>query len=401
VLRKIFKAFQYRDFRILWLGACTSSIGTWMQQLAQAWVVLELSKSAFMLGLDAFLGDIPIFLFSLVGGVIADRIDRRYVLLGSQYVQMACALLLTLLLAYHKAQVWHILCLSFVVGTAQSFGGPAYSALVPSLVEKEDLSNAIAMNSIQFNLARVIGPVIGGLVLKWWGPAWCFGLNALSFVAVIISLYSLKICFNPPRTGESVITSMKQGFQFIRKQGAMESLIVLAFLMTGFAIPMITFLPVFAKNVFGRGPETLSMFLASTGLGSISGALIVAALGNVKNKGRVALCMLMLLGATMAGFAQSKNIVLSCAFLYVSGACLICAFAMISSLVQLITANEMRGRVMSVYNVAFRGGMPFGNLATGRLVPMFTAPVVIAANGVLLFCLGLYFMVIKRRVAEL
>jgi predicted MFS family arabinose efflux permease len=401
VFRKIFKAFHYRDFRILWMGACTSSIGSWMQQLAQAWLVLEISKSPFMLGLDAFLGDIPIFLFSLVGGVIADRIDRRYVLLGSQYVQMSCALLLTLLITYHKVQVWHILCLSFVVGTAQAFGGPAYSALVPSLVEKEDLSNAIAMNSIQFNLARVIGPVIGGIILKTMGAQWCFGLNALSFVAVIISLYRLRINYNPPRTGESVLVSMKQGFSFIRKQGAMESLIVLAFLMTGFAIPMITFLPVFAKVVFQRGPETLSLFLACTGLGSISGALGVAALGNVRNKGRIALSMLMLLGTVMAGFAQSKNILLSCACLYVSGACLIFAFAMISSLVQLITANEMRGRVMSVYNVAFRGGMPFGNLASGRLVPIFTAPVVIATNGVLLFCLGFYFLVIKRRVAEL
>jgi predicted MFS family arabinose efflux permease len=401
VFRKIFKAFHYRDFRILWIGACTSSIGTWMQQLAQAWLVLDISKSPFLLGFDAFLGDIPIFLFSLVGGVIADRIDRRYVLLGSQYVQMTCALVLTALIATNHVRVWEILCLSFVVGTAQSFGGPAYSALVPSLVEKEDLSNAIAMNSIQFNLARVIGPVIGGIVLKTMGPAWCFGLNALSFVAVIISLYQLRISFNPPRTGESVLASMQQGFMFIRKQGAMVSLIALAFLMTALAIPTITFLPVFAKDVFKKGPETLSLFLACTGLGSISGALVVAWLGNSRHKGRIALSMLMLLGGVMAGFARSTTILMSCVFLYVSGACLIFAFAMISSLVQLITANEMRGRVMSVYNVAFRGGMPFGNLASGKLVPMYTAPVVIATNGVLLFFLGFYFMVIKRRVAEL
>src|SRR5580704_6068401 len=173
-----------------------------MQIVAQAWLVYDMSKSSFMLGLDAYLGDIPIVLFSLVAGVIADRIDRRYILLGSQYVQMSCAALLTTLLALGVVHIWQILCLSFVVGTAQSFGGPAYSALVPSLVEKEDLSNAIAMNSIQFNLARVIGPVIGGVVMKTLSPAWCFGLNALSFVAVIISLYSLRICFNPPRTGE-------------------------------------------------------------------------------------------------------------------------------------------------------------------------------------------------------
>src|SRR5262249_40977618 len=161
--------------------------------------------------------------------------------------------------------------------------------------------------------------------LKTLGAAWCFGLNALSFVAVIISLYSLSISFNPPRTGESVLASMKQGFGFIRNQGAMQSLIVIAFLMTGFAIPMITFLPVFAKTVFQKGPETLSLFLACTGLGSISGALTVAALGNVKNKGRIALSMLMLLGTVMAGFAQSTNIVGSCILLFMAGACLLCA----------------------------------------------------------------------------
>jgi predicted MFS family arabinose efflux permease len=383
------------------MGACTSSIGSWMQTMAQAWLVYDMSKSTFKLGLDAFLGDIPIVLFSLVGGVIADRIDRRYVLLGSQYLQMACATLLTVLLAVHRVQVWQILCLSFVVGTAQSFGGPAYSALVPSLVEKEDLSNAIAMNSIQFNLARVIGPVIGGIVMNKFGPSWCFGLNALSFVAVIISLYSLRICFNPPRTGQSVLGSMKQGFKFILNQGAMVGLIAIAFLMTALAIPTITFLPVFAKEVFHGGPQVYSNFLVSSGLGSISGALLVAAAGNVKNKGRIALCMLMLLGAVMAGFAHSKSILLSYALLYVAGAALIWAFTMIASLVQLITANEMRGRVMSVYNVAFRGGMPLGSLTVGKLIPLFTAPVVIATNGILLFSLGFYFLALKRRVADL
>jgi MFS family permease len=198
VLSRVFKAFHYREFRLLWFGACTSSIGTWMQIVAQSWLVFSISKSAFMLGLDGFLGQIPIVLFSLIGGVIADRIDRRRVLLGSQYVQMTCAFLLTLLIAFKVVKVWHILSLSFVVGCAQSFGGPAYSALVPMLVEKEDLPNAIALNSIQFNLARVIGPVLGGLALTGLGAAWCFGLNGLSFVAVIISLLLLTVKFAPP-----------------------------------------------------------------------------------------------------------------------------------------------------------------------------------------------------------
>jgi predicted MFS family arabinose efflux permease len=401
VLRRTFKAFHYRDFRLLWFGACTSSIGTWMQEIAQNWLVLEMTNSARLLALDAFLGDIPIFLFSLVGGVIADRMDRRKLLLGSQYVQTISALTLAGLIATHRIHVWHILLSSFVVGTAQAFGGPAYSALVPSLVEKEDLPNAIALNSIQFNLARVIGPVLGGLALKYVGSAWCFGLNSLSFVAVIVSLMRLHINFNPARTGESVMTSMKQGFGFIRKQGAMETLIVIAFCMTALAIPMITFLPVFAKNVFHQSELTYTLFLAASGLGSITGALTVAALGNIENKGRIALSMLVALGAGIAAFSQSKSIALSCVLLFFSGAVLMCAFAMISSLVQLITPNDMRGRVMSVYNVAFRGGMPFGSLTTGYFVPIFTAPSVLSVNGLVLLSLGLYFLFVQRRVAAL
>jgi predicted MFS family arabinose efflux permease len=401
VLSRTFKAFQYHDFRLLWFGACTSSIGTWMQEIAQNWLVLEMTNSPFLLGLDAFLGDIPIFLFSLVGGVIADRMDRRKLLIISQIIQMCSALTLAALIATHHIKIWHILISSFVVGTAQSFGGPAYSALVPSLVEKEDLPNAIALNSIQFNLARVIGPVLGGLALKYVGSAWCFGLNSLSFVAVMISLMRLHINFKPPHTGESLLTGMKQGIGFIRKQGAMETLVGIAFCMTALAIPMITFLPVFAKDVFHKSEMTYTLFLVTSGLGAITGALTVASLGNVQNKGRIALSTLMALGAGITGFALSHSVTVSCILLFFSGAVMMCAFAMISSLVQLITPNDMRGRVMSVYNVAFRGGMPFGSVTTGRLVPIFTAPNVISVNGLILLAIGAYFLFVQRRVAAL
>jgi predicted MFS family arabinose efflux permease len=401
VLSRVFKAFHYREFRLMWFGACTSSIGTWMQVVAQQWLVFSISKSAFMLGLDGFLGQIPIVLFSLIGGVIADRIDRRRVLLGSQYVQMTCAFVLTLLIAFNLVKVWQILSLSFGVGCAQSFGGPAYSALVPMLVEKEDLPNAIALNSIQFNLARVIGPVLGGLALTGLGAAWCFGLNGLSFVAVIISLLLLTVTFAPQKTNESILTGVKQGIGFVRGQGAMVGLIALAFCMTGLAIPTLTFLPVFAKDVFHRGPTAFTILLSCSGIGSVVGALIVAALGNVQNKGQIALLTMLLLGGSITGFAISRSIVLSAALLVVSGAAMMGVFSMVSSLVQLITPNEMRGRVMSVYNLAFRGGMPLGSLATGWLVPIYSAPHVLAANGLLLVAVGLYFLLIQRRVAAL
>lgn len=387
-----------------------------MQEIAQNWLVLQITDSPFLLGLDDFLGNIPIFMFSLVGGVIADRMDRRKLLMISQVVQMLSAVTLATLIATGKIQtaapaagaphpgfwaVWPILLSSFVVGTAQAFGGPAYSALVPSIVEKEDVPNAIALNSIQFNVARVIGPVLGGLALKYAGAAWCFGLNSLSFVAVMISLMRLHIDFKPPRTGESILTGVKQGISFIRKQGAMETLIVIAFLMTALAIPMITFLPVFARDVFHKNELTYTLFLVASGLGSITGALTVASLGNVANKGRIALAMLMALGTGIMGFSLSQSVWVSCFLLFISGAVMMCAFAMISSLVQLITPNEMRGRVMSVYNVAFRGGMPFGSLTTGRLVPIFTAPNVLGVNGLILLAVSAYFLFVQRRVAAL
>jgi predicted MFS family arabinose efflux permease len=401
VIHRVFKAFHYRDFRLMWIGACTSTIGTYMQVVAQAWLIYTLSNSAFLLALDQVLGGLPILLFSLVGGVIADRIDRRYVLLGSQYIQMASAFILTVLVGTHVVKVWEILTLSFINGCAQSFGGPAYAALIPTLVDKEDMPNAIALNSIQFNAAVTIGPALGGLALHNLGQTWCFALNGVSFLAPIVSLYMLHIRFLPEKTSESIFESMKQGFRFIRKQGAMEVLIVLAFSMTFLAIPVRTFLPVFAKEVFRRGSETYAMFLSLSGLGSILGALTVAWLGNVRNKGRIALTMMTCLGAGMAGFALSSRLAVSYFMMFLVGAAMIAVFAMVSSLVQLITTNEMRGRVISVYNCAFRGGMPLGNLVTGKLVPIFTAPVVVAVNGVALMILALYFLLVHRRVAEL
>src|ERR1700734_3806819 len=207
LIRRVFKAFQYRDFRLMWFGACTSSIGTWMQIVAQGWLIYRLSHSAFLLALDQFLGGIPIFLFSLIGGVVADRLERRKILLGSQWVQMSTAGLLTVLVVTGSVHVWHILCLSFISGLAQSFGGPAYMALIPTLVDREDMPNAIALNSIQFNVAVMVGPALAGQALAKLGESWCFGLNALSFLAPIISLSIINARFLPVKTTETMLAS--------------------------------------------------------------------------------------------------------------------------------------------------------------------------------------------------
>lgn len=399
--RKVFKAFQYRDFRLMWIGACTSSIGTWMQIVAQGWLIYRLSHSSRLLGLDQFLGGLPIFLFTLIGGVVADRIERRKILLVSQYIQMASAGILTLLVATATVRVWHILSLSFVSGLAQAFGGPAYSALIPTLVEQEDMPNAIALNSIQFNLAVTVGPALAGITLGRLGEKWCFGLNALSFLAPIVSLLIISARFLPEPTKQSMFDSFVHGIKFVWRQGAMVGLIVLAFLMTFLSMPMRTYIPVFVKDIFQRGPETYGNLLSVMGMGSICGSLAMAALGNIKSKGRFALTMLICLGAGIVGFSLSKFLPASYAALLVVGASMMAVFATVTSLVQLIVTNEMRGRVTSVYNFAFRGGMPMGNLATSWLVPIYTVPVVLGANGLLLICVAMYFLTVQRRVAQL
>jgi len=398
---RTFKAFQYRDFRLMWIGACTSSIGTWMQIVAQGWLIYRLSHSAFLLALDQFLGGIPIFLFSLVGGVIADRMERRRILLGSQYIQLASAGLLTILVATGTVHVWEILFLSLVSGFAQAFGGPAYQALIPGLVDREDMPNAIALNSIQFNLAVTVGPALGGITLARLGEKWCFGLNAVSFIAPILALSMISTRFLPQKTTDSMLSSFKQGIQFVRQQGSMEALILLAFCMTALSMPLRTYFPVFVQDIFHRGPETYGQLLSVMGIGSICGSLAIASLGNFRHKGRVAVTMLILLGLGISAFALSKSLALSYLVVLLVGFAMMAVFATVNSLVQLITTDEMRGRVMSVYNFAFRGGMPMGNLLSGWLVPLFGAPMVLGVNGLLLVVLASYFVITRARVTAL
>jgi predicted MFS family arabinose efflux permease len=400
-VRRTFKAFEYRDFRLMWVGACTSSIGTWMQIVAQGWLIYRLSHSAFLLALDQFLGGIPIFLLSLLGGVIADRVERRRILLASQYIQLVSAATLTVLVATGMVHVWMILCLSLLSGFAQAFGGPAYSALIPTLVDREDMPNAIALNSIQFNLAVAVGPALGGMTLARFGEAWCFGLNTVSFIAPIIALTMITSRFMPPKTNDSMMSSFLQGIQFVHKQSAMKALIFLAFAMTFLSMPLRTFFPVFVKDIFHRGPETFGWLSSFMGIGSIAGSLLIASLGNFRHKGRMAVLGMICLGATISAFALSRTLIVSYAVVLLAGFAMMTVFATVTSLVQLIVADNMRGRVMSVYNAAFRGGMPMGNLVSGWLVPPFTAPQVLAVNGLLLVLLAGSFIIGRSRVTAL
>ena len=390
-LRRVFKAFTYRDYRLLWAGAFTSSVGTWMQTVAQNWLILTLTGSPFYLGLSAFLQEAPFLVFSLFGGVLADRVDRRRILLGSQAVQLSSAFLLAALVALGQVHVWHILVLSFVVGLAQSFGGPAYQALVPTLVDREDLPNAVALNSIQFNLARVIGPVLGGWAFYALGAAACFALNGVSFLAVIAALLFLRrgALTAPPETG-SVLESLRAGVKVVHDSKPLRGLVGIAFLASFCALPLVTFLPVFAKDVFGGDAKGYGQLLAAFGLGAVVGALAVAGLASVSHRGRVGVTMLAVFGVLSIAFAASRNLALSFVVLFLAGAAMVAVFATFMTLVQTNVEEAMRGRVVSVYSLAFRGAMPLGNLTAGVLAAVITAPWVLVGNGVvlMLFCGG-------------
>jgi MFS family permease len=381
---RTFTPFRHRDFRLMWAGAFTSTCGTWMQQVALGWLVHELTDSSFYLGLMAFLADLPIILFSLVGGVIADRADRRKLLLGSQYTQMLSALILTALVWQDVVNIWHILALVFISGVGQSFGGPAYSALIPGLVKKEEVPNAIALNSIQFNLAQMVGPMISAPVMAFGGATLAFGLNGLSFFAVVFSLYMIRATFIPKKTGESVLEGLKQGFSYVKSRGALWQLSVLGFISTFCAIPIRTLLPVFAKDVFHLTEQGFSYMVAVSGAGAVLGAIIYAGLPHDRRQVGLTLKVQAALAVLLGVFALSTSIVVSFIVLFLTGMSIMILFASITSLVQLGTTEEMRGRTMSIFMLAFRGGMPLGGLVIGTLAEQFTPQHALFGAGIVL-----------------
>jgi predicted MFS family arabinose efflux permease len=402
--RRMLAAFTYRDFRVQWIGACSSAIGTWMQIVAQNWLVLSITGSAFYLGLDAFLQQLPIILFTLIGGVFADRYDKRKTLMMSQYIQMATSGTLALLMYLHVVQIWHILTLSFITGVAQSFGGPAYQTLLPMLVDKKDLPNAVALNSIQFNLARVLGPLFFAATLAIFIKGGynepqamnaAFLLNSASFLIVIYTLSLLHVKHVPPTETKKMKEELKGGLQYVQHHGSLVALIVLAATTTFLGFSILTFLPAFAKTVFHADASTYSRLMAFSGAGSICGALVVAWLGKFPRMGLTALLMQAIYGLLILAFASSNLLWLSSLLLFFTGAALMMVFSTVTSLVQLLAPDNMRGRVMSIYMVAFRGGMPLGSLVSGLFAQKIGTPQVIAINGVLLVLVAIYFLVIR------
>jgi MFS family permease len=388
-------ALTHRNFRLLWIGALTSSVGTWMQKVAQAWLIVTMarSRSAFFLGLDSFLGDLPLLLLAMIGGVFADRRDRRHMILMSQTFQMLVALLLAGLIYAKCIRISHVLVLSFMVGCVRAFGGPAYESLLPTLVGKEHLANAIALNSIQFNLAQVIGPFVAGAALTEFGMVACFGLNSISFLFVIAAVLALRDVHVPPMATESMVAQFKGGLRFVHNSPNLVTVMILGFFSGFLAAPLLTFLPIITKDVFHRDVGFYTQLMTFSGAGAVMGALIAAWLGKNKYMGRILLILLTLFGTVIVGFGLSRNAYLSASILSIGGALFVMCSSLTTSVAQILAPPEFRGRVISIYLVAFLGGSPLGNLASGWLVTrVHSAPMMLVANGTALMLVGLSFL---------
>ncbi|MCE2540702.1 MAG: MFS transporter [Acidobacteria bacterium] len=390
------EAFTFRAFRNLWTAAFTSAVGTWMQRFAQQWLIYDLTGSAFYLGLDMFIGNVPLLLFTLIGGVTADRYDRRHMLMASQMLQMVCALILTALVFTETVRLPYILVLSFTTGLAQAFGGPAFQSLIPALVPRRTLPNAVALNSIQFNLAQSVGPLIGGLVFTTLGLVACFGINSASFLVVIVVLSLLQVTPPDPAQRRPVMEELKGGLRYVANGGALLALTILAISTTSLGLPIRAFLPVFAGD-----PNTLSHMMTSLGTGAVAGALVVAWLGSFERMGLTLLRVLAGFGGLISVFALLPVSPVSYVLLFLAGSALLIVFSLTASLVQLNVPDELRGRVMSIYLMAFRGGMPLGSLASGYLTTFASTQTIIAVNGGLLVLVALYFLARSHGIREL
>ena len=395
-LLRLGEAFTFPGFRNLWTAAFTSAVGTWMQRFAQQWLVYDLTGSAFYLGLDMFVGNVPLLLFTLIGGVTADRYDRRHMLMASQILQMICALILTALVFTETVRLPYILVLSFTTGLAQAFGGPAFQSLIPALVPRKTLPNAVALNSIQFNLAQSVGPLIGGLVFTTLGLVACFGINSASFLVVIVVLSLLQVSPPNPAQRRPVLEELKGGLTYVGTGGALLALTILAISTTSLGLPIRAFLPVFAGD-----PNTLSQMMTSLGTGAVVGALVVAWLGSFERMGLALLRVLVVFGGLIAVFALLPVSPLSYLLLFLAGAALLIVFSLTASLVQLNVPDELRGRVMSIYLMAFRGGMPLGSLVSGYLTTFASTQTIMAVNGGLLVLVALYFLARSHGIREL
>jgi MFS family permease len=399
----MFRSLRHRDFAFFWTGNFLSNIGTWMQNLALGWLVLEITNSPFLLGLNGFLGSAPSLVFSLPGGAIADRLNRRNLMIITQTIMMVLALVLAVLTSFRIVRIQEILIISLLTGLASALNNPAYQAIVPDLVKREDLTNAVALNSAQFNMSRTIGPTLAGLTLGSLGAAGCFYLNTVSFLALIIALLAIRIPTRPVVEDASIWRTMVEGVRFVGRNQMIVLLLSVPAMLSWLGLPFVVLMPVFARDLLQVGPSGLGYLMAGAGIGAVVSALTLAAQAHVKRRrqfifgcaGTFSLGLILL--AVMTSFWWSFLL------LIILGGTMVGALSLTNSTLQVTSPPEYRGRIMSMYNLAVIGISPLGSLQAGAVAEVWGVRTALAVGGAI--CLA-YFLILlialsrTRRAAE-
>ncbi|MBI2677777.1 MAG: MFS transporter [Candidatus Koribacter versatilis] len=380
----LLRSLRHRNYRLFFTGQLISLIGTWMDTVAEAWLVYRLSHSPLLLGVAAFASQIPVFLLAPIGGLIADRYDRRKILIWTQALSMVQAMALAILTLTHVVTIWHVILLAAGLGIVNAIDMPTRQAFVVDMVSREDLMNAIALNSSMFNGARVIGPAVAGLVVAAIGEGWCFFANSVSYLAVIAGLWMMTTArsVNPssPQVA-SVWSQIKEGFGFVMHEKPVRALLSLLAVVSLFGMSYSVLMPVFADQILHAGPRGLGLLMGSAGIGALCGAISLALKREVKGLGRWIMLGASGFGVALIVFGQSRMTWLSCLVLLGAGYAMMVQMSSSNTLIQSMVPNRLRGRVMALYTATFMGMAPVGALVSGTLAQHIGAPYTVAIGG--------------------
>lgn len=378
----MFSALKIKDFRLYWFGMLISLVGTWIQTIAQSWLVFKLTNSAFLLGLVSFLGSMPIFVFSLFAGVLADRMNKKNILIFTQHAFMFLAFALAVLTQKGMITPGQIMLISLLNGVVMAFDAPSRQAVVADLVGKEHIMNAVALNSAAFNSARLIGPAIAGVLIATIGMAGCFYINGISFLAVIIALLLIKNSGFKKKEVKAVFSEdLIAGLKFIRNNRPILVLMSMVGITSLFGISYVILMPVFANDILRVGPAGFGALMSASGLGALSAALLLARLGDFRQKGRLLVFSSVIFSVSLVFFALSKSYFFSLIILAVMGWASVTAVSLINTLIQLLSPDEFRGRSMSAFMFTFAGIMPIGNLIAGSLTHILGVSFTVLLSG--------------------
>ena len=401
-LAAMFRSFRYRDFALFWTGNFLSNIGTWMQNLALGWLVLEITNSPFLLGLNGFLGSAPSLFFSLLGGAIADRLNRRKLMVATQAAMMVLALILAILTSFRVVTIAEIMAISFLTGLASALNNPAYQAIVPDLVGREDLTNAVALNSAQFNMSRAIGPTLAGLALGSLGAAGCFYLNTVSFLALIIALLAITVPRHAVEKGPSVWAAMLEGLRYAGQHRSLILLLSVPAFLSLLGLPFVVLMPVFARDLLKVGASGLGYLMAGAGIGAVISALTLAAQGRIQRRTNFIVVSAALFSIALILMSRTQSFIQAFLLLIILGATMVGALSLTNSTLQTTSPPEFRGRIMSMYNLAVIGLSPLGSLQAGALAEALGVRFALTLGGTVClayFLLLLFFLPRIRRNA--